>query len=136
MPLALIKLKTQELFFADLVDLRTQLLAELPALVELDAADMDWLLQRPPSEDEATTLAILFQDQTQMDGTEWRRLSFIFPNLEIRAVPCHRVAQQCAQMHAGQMPRPALFRPKQGGFDMDYGVAIIREIWGGTLSIF
>lgn len=120
---------SKELFFADMADLRSQLLAELPPLPELDEAELEWLIHRPPDgENNEAVLGLLVGDQQQMEAAEWRLLGQL-AGLQARLVPCHRLSDICANLQqTGRLPRPVLFRP-QGGYDIHYGNNVqIRDV--------
>ena len=112
-----------------MADLRSQLLAELPPLPELDKAELEWLIHRPPDgENNEAVLGLLVGDQQQMEAAEWRLLGQL-AGLQARLVPCHRLSDICANLQqTGRLPRPVLFRP-QGGYDIHYGHLLVRLLY-------
>uniref|UniRef100_A0A914HEM4 DnaJ homolog subfamily C member 10 n=1 Tax=Globodera rostochiensis TaxID=31243 RepID=A0A914HEM4_GLORO len=115
-----------EVFFADLVDLRSQLHHLLPALPRLSADELRWLISRPPDQDNEPMLALFVNPARGTDHPEWRTLAQRFPQMNVHVVECadsdDEMLAICAELHLGHLPRPVLFRPS-GGYDIHYGNA-------------
>ena len=116
-----------------MTDLRIQLLSELPELDELTKSEFEENLHGKNSDfEQEATLAIFLNKEEEQK--EWRRLSLIFPEIEVKIVNCFdkKISHMCENMHLGRLPRAGLFRSSRG-YDLNYGECMRdpKKIMGG-----
>lgn len=75
----------QEVFFADLVDLRAQLHGLLPPIPRLSSDELRWLISRPPDQDNEPMLTLFVGTGSEegADQQEWRALAQRFPQMNV-----------------------------------------------------
>ncbi|KAF7639830.1 hypothetical protein Mgra_00000750 [Meloidogyne graminicola] len=125
--------KPKELYFADLTDLRLQLLSELPELDELTSIEFNQLLNRKNINTDQESTLIIFINSKEEEQKEWRRLPIIFPQLDVKIVNCFvkDIKHLCDNMHLGKLPRSAIFK-SNGGYDLNYGLINYLIILGNV----
>uniref|UniRef100_A0A915MIP4 DnaJ homolog subfamily C member 10 n=1 Tax=Meloidogyne javanica TaxID=6303 RepID=A0A915MIP4_MELJA len=113
--------KPKELYFADLTDLRTQLLSELPELEEFTYSELQQKINLNKLEEEETILLIFLNSKIEEFQKEWKRLLILFPELEVKLIVCEGEIGQhlCNTLNLGKLPKVALFRI-EGGYDLNY----------------